>query len=116
PRRATLLSSKTTSVPVAVYVPTATLTVSPSTALPIAPLIVRQGAAALAQVFRSLPVVATYQAPASTRLPCAEAGCTPPTDNVIVNITMLETNKYINLRPMNTVSSYGLFTESLQRT
>jgi len=52
---------RTTSVPVLVYVPTATLIVSPSAAFPIAPLIVAQDAAGARQELASLPAVATYK-------------------------------------------------------
>src|SRR5690242_19520789 len=61
PERVTPLLIRTTSVPVAVYVPTATRIVSPADAFPIAALIVWQGLPALKQVFALLPVVATYQ-------------------------------------------------------
>src|SRR5687767_14937535 len=56
----------TTPVPVPVYVPMATLMVSPFVAFVIAPLMVSQGEPTVEHEFESFPVVATYQiAPAS---------------------------------------------------
>ena len=55
-----LLISTTSSVPVPVYVPIATLIVSPFAAFPIAPLIVAHGEATTEHEFELFPVVAMY--------------------------------------------------------
>src|SRR6266498_4285730 len=79
PDSAMLLEILTTSVPEPVYVPTATLIVSPAAAFPIAPLIVLHELAALEHEFASFPVVATYQVTpvAASRLALIELFVTP---------------------------------------